>query len=85
MNKVGYYVNDEDKGCFRIFAPYCDTLAVELDRTHRIIELQKQNDGYFTAVTDKLPEGILYWLVKNGREYLPDPYSKYQPFDVHST
>ena len=70
MNKVGYYVNDEDKGCFRIFAPYCDTLAVELDRTHRIIELQKQNDGYFTAVTDKLPEGILYWLVKNGREYL---------------
>lgn len=85
MNKVGYYVNDEDKGCFRIFAPYCDTLAVELDRTHRIIELQKQNDGYFTAVTDKLPEGILYWLVKNGSEYLPDPYSKYQPFDVHST
>ncbi len=85
MNKVGYFINDEGRGCFRIFAPFCDTLAVELDRTHRVIELQKQDDGYFTAETDKLPEGILYWLVKNGTEYLPDPYSKYQPFDVHST
>lgn len=84
MNKVGYFVNAENKGCFRIFAPFCDKLQVELDHTHRRIDLTKGSDGYFTGTTDILQEGTLYWLVKNGAEFLPDPYSKYQPFDVHS-
>ena len=85
MNRVGYFINEMGRGNFKIFAPFCQNLAVELDKTHQRIELQKQDDGYFTAETDKYPEGTLYWLVKNNTDYLPDPYSKYQPFDVHST
>lgn len=84
MATVGYYTDENGKGNFRIFAPYCDTLAIEIDRTHERIELQKQNNGYFVAQTRALEEGCLYWLVKNGTNYLPDPNSRYQPFDVHS-
>lgn len=84
MTNVGYFIDEQGKGNFKIFAPLCDSLAVELDLSHERINLTKQPDGYFTAQIDPLVPGTLYWLVKNDHEYLPDPYSKLQPFDVHS-
>ncbi len=85
MAKVGYYIDEQGNGNFRIFAPYCNSLAIELDSNHARIELTKQKDGYFTTTIQALPEDTLYWLVKDNELHLPDPYSKYQPFDVHST
>jgi maltooligosyltrehalose trehalohydrolase len=84
MPKLGYFEDENGNGNFRIFAPFCKTLAIEIDRTHEHFELNKQDDGYFTTTIRALKKGSLYWLVKNGTEYLPDPNSKYQPFDVHS-
>lgn len=83
MKKVGYY-SENGKGYFNIFAPHCSTLEVELDNSHKRYNLTKHDDGYFYAEIPQLQEGELYWLVKDGQQYLPDPYSKRQPFTVHS-
>lgn len=83
MAKVGYFIDEEGVGNFKIFAPFCDSLAVELENTHERITLTKQQDSYFVGKTKPLPNGCLYKLVKNNTDYLPDPYSKYQPLDVH--
>ena len=83
LPKVGYYLKNKDTASFKIYAPFCDSLAIELDDSHQRIKLNKQPGHYFTADITPLPEGTMYWLVKNGTDVLPDPYSHYQPFDVH--
>lgn len=83
LPKVGYYLKNKDTASFKIFAPFCDSLAIELDDSHQRIKLNKYPDHYFKADISPLPEGTMYWLVKNGTEFLPDPYSHYQPCDVH--
>lgn len=84
MAKIGYFKDQDGNGHYRIFAPFCDSLTIELDKTHEKIELQKDSNGYFDSKIKTLPNGTLYWLIKNNKDYLPDPTSKYQPFDVHS-
>ena len=84
MAKIGYFKDQDGNGHYRIFAPFCDSLTIELDKTHEKIELQKDSNGYFDSKIKTLPNGTLYCLIKNNKDYLPDPTSKYQPFDVHS-
>lgn len=84
MAKIGYFKDQDGNGHYRIFAPFCDSLTIELDKTHEKIELQKDSNGYFDSKIKTLPNGTLYWLIKNNKDYLPDPTSKYQPLDVHS-
>lgn len=84
MAKIGYFKDQDGNGHYRIFAPFCDSLTIELDKTHEKIELQKDSNGYFDSKIKTLPNGTLYWLIKNNKDYLPDPTSKYQPFDVHN-
>ncbi|MGN1393043.1 MAG: malto-oligosyltrehalose trehalohydrolase [Succinivibrionaceae bacterium] len=82
MKKLGYYT-ENNKAYFNIYAPLCNTLSVELDKDHTHFELEKNKDDYFYGEIPLLEEGELYWLVKNDYQYLPDPYSKRQPFNVH--
>ncbi len=67
---------------FRVFAPRKHAVAVLLVESGREIALSATDDGHWTADTDRLPPGTLYWLVVDGRQ-LPDPASRCQPQGVH--
>jgi maltooligosyltrehalose trehalohydrolase len=55
----------------------------ELLTGNEVLPLQKGEEGYWTAQTDRLPAGSRYTFRVNGKEELPDPASLFQPEGVH--
>lgn len=82
MVKLGHYY-ENDKSCFRIYAPQKKSLAIEIDGNKKTIPLTKQDDGFWIGSCERLPEGTLYLINIENNKSLPDPTSRYQPFGVH--
>ena len=61
MVKLGHYY-ENDKSCFRIYAPQKKSLAIEIDGNKKTIPLTKQDDGFWIGSCERLPEGTLYLI-----------------------
>ncbi|MFC2003947.1 malto-oligosyltrehalose trehalohydrolase [Chloroflexota bacterium] len=74
----------QDRTRFLVWAPFRERVEVHIvDPQERILFLDKDNLGYFQAVTEGVPPGSLYFYRLNGEKEYPDPTSRYQPRGVH--
>src|ERR1044071_3829645 len=68
---------------FRVWAPEPRQIALRLESggsggRARDIDLEKEDDGYYSALVDDAPAGTRYRYVLDG-DPLADPASRYQP------
>jgi maltooligosyltrehalose trehalohydrolase len=66
---------------FRVWAPKCDHLQVQLV-DEAAVQLQPEDGGYFSGHVPSAREGSLYWYVIGG-DRRPDPASRFQPDGPH--
>jgi maltooligosyltrehalose trehalohydrolase len=70
----------------RVWAPNCRTVEVAIlreGRAERIAPLDREPDGYFSAVVDDVSAGDCYWYQLDGERRRPDPFSRFQPSGPH--
>lgn len=69
---------------FRVWAPLRQDVALKLlGASERIIPLEAEPGGYWSAVVDGITAGTLYQILLDGDLLRPDPASRYQPQGVH--
>lgn len=69
---------------FVVWAPFCERVDVHvITPPQRILPLQKDEQGYFTLVTESIPAGSFYMYRLDGNGEYPDPASRFQPQGVH--
>lgn len=69
---------------FSVWAPEKDQMFLYLQTSdERVVEMQKDEDGYFTATVDKIEAGVRYRYAPDGAGPYPDPASHFQPEGVH--
>ncbi|CAA9557016.1 MAG: GH13_10 / GH13 / GH13_9 / GH13_36 / GH13_ 37 / GH13_11 / GH13_8 / GH13_1 [uncultured Thermomicrobiales bacterium] len=76
---------DEDGVTFAVWAPDARRVEVELvaNDSVRVVDLDPSGDGRYSAHVAGLGPGALYRFRVDGNGPFPDPYSRYQPVDVH--
>src|SRR5208283_6024891 len=86
---IGAEVLPEGGVHFRVWAPKCDSVAVELSedpefsgRTTKLLELQAEAQGYFSGEAAQAKRGM-YYKFKLPAESFPDPASRFQPAGPH--
>jgi maltooligosyltrehalose trehalohydrolase len=80
---TGAKVTGSGKCVFSVWAPLHDTMVLHIVQpTEQCIEMQKDEQGYFTAEVTT-PAGTRYFYQANGGKDVPDPASQYQPEGVH--
>ncbi len=70
---------------FRVWAPKCSTVSVEIQRgaaTHSH-ELSRDEPGFFFGSISDASPGDCYWYVLDHKLKRPDPTSRFQPDGVH--
>ena len=81
-----------ENGCqFTVWAPLADQAAVEIVEHQQesisvpteLLEMEKDEYGYWRTHAPDLPAGTLYKYQLNGEASWPDPASRYQPQGVH--
>ena len=75
-------VLSESKLSYRVYAPYVESLELDFKGLGRF-KAERDELGYFSLEVDGVKEGQEYKLILNGKEEIPDPLSKYQPYGVH--
>jgi maltooligosyltrehalose trehalohydrolase len=88
---VGAEVLPEGGVRFRVWAPRCQALEVvieggpgfEPDTGPRVVEMGREDGGYFAATTTGAGPGTLYKYRLDGGEAYPDPASRFQPEGPH--
>jgi maltooligosyltrehalose trehalohydrolase len=70
---------------FRVWAPLSEAVSVEivLAEKPRIIGMEKDAYGYYTANGEDLNAGDCYFYLLNNKCRYPDPASRFQPSGVH--
>lgn len=68
---------------FRIWAPKHPKLTLIFEKGHDPIEMERDNDGYFSAVAEVGPGSNYKFKLPSGDAF-PDPASRYQPQGVHA-
>jgi maltooligosyltrehalose trehalohydrolase len=69
---------------FTVWAPNANTVDVQiLGSPERLIPLQQQPEGYWSARVADVEPGTLYLYRLDGEEGKPDPASQFQPQGVH--
>lgn len=66
---------------FKVWAPDAQSLEVEIDGAHHV--MQRDANGYYSATVDGAKAGDRYRYRIDGRDSHPDPCSRYQPEGVH--
>ena len=66
---------------FRVWAPSCFSLELHFLQDNRVIAMEQQSEGYFSATQDIEP-GKSYFYRLNGATDRPDPASRAQPEGV---
>jgi maltooligosyltrehalose trehalohydrolase len=69
----------DDSCVFRVWAPEKETLTLHLDDGKRVVDMHKEEDGYFSVSVSGVKAGARYFY--EGK--YPDPESAYQPEGVH--
>ena len=81
----GAVVQQDGSTTFRVWAPACASLILELneDGAARSVPMQPANDGFFQIDVAECADGTRYrFRLPNGNAR-PDPASRYQPEGVH--
>jgi maltooligosyltrehalose trehalohydrolase len=69
---------------FRLWAPKLQRAEVALeDKNSRTLSLVRHDEGWFELVTREAYSGTHYNFQIDGRLKVPDPASRFQPFDVN--
>ena len=69
---------------FTVWGPNLDSAAVQLvSQENRLIAMEQQDGGYWTAIATEVQPGTCYFYQLNGGEFRPDPASHCQPEGVH--
>lgn len=82
--KVGAEYLEERKTRFTLWSPTAKNVEVLLKEKDRYEPLQKDGNGYWTAVIEDVKPGTLYKYRLNEQDEFPDPASRSQPEGVHS-
>jgi maltooligosyltrehalose trehalohydrolase len=67
----------------KVWAPQAENVAVQLQDSKSILELQRSDAGYWTLETHDLKPGGMYTISVDGGQPFPDPASLSQPDGVH--
>jgi maltooligosyltrehalose trehalohydrolase len=82
MNLGAHYKDNQCRFC--VWAPPAQTMSVKLlAKPERLIPMQKDDKGYWSAAIDDVPPGSLYCYHLDGERERPDPASFFQPDGVH--
>jgi malto-oligosyltrehalose trehalohydrolase len=71
---------------FGFWAPSVAAVQIEFRESHKTTDRQAMQDiggGWFEAVLENRPAGTLYSYVLPDGTRVPDPASRFQPYDVH--
>jgi malto-oligosyltrehalose trehalohydrolase len=82
-NPHGPEVRPDGTVRFRLWAPACDRVQLELAGEPCPLNLSPIGGGWFELITGRAGVGSLYRFVLPGGMRVPDPASRYQPDDVH--
>jgi maltooligosyltrehalose trehalohydrolase len=79
---LGHHYDAAGRSAFRVFAPRAGRLNVAIVGQAPPLRLTRDELGYWSGHTDRLPHGTRYLFELDGRRY-PDPASRFQPEGVH--
>ncbi len=80
---LGANFTGDDLVRFKVWAPYCKKVSVELQKNHKLFKLQKDEQGYFSASIKGVSEGDEYFYILDGKRKRPDPVSRLLPQGPH--
>lgn len=73
-----------EKASFSVWAPLKKKMLLHLVHPEdKLIELSKEDNGYWRLLDEELPPGAKYYLRPDEEEDVPDPASAFQPEGVH--
>jgi maltooligosyltrehalose trehalohydrolase len=72
----------DGKTRFRLWAPARARVRAELDGDGELLELERDDTGWHSAITDRARAGTKYRFVFDDGSKIADPASRYQPDDV---
>src|SRR5690349_10395944 len=67
---------------FRLWAPAQDLVRIEIEGEPELLDLERDNAGWHSAVTTRAGAGSRYRFVLGDGSRIADPASRYQPDDV---
>lgn len=73
---LGANFKDKDSISFKVWAPYCKKVSVEIQSNKKTFKLEKDEQGYFSATVKGLNENDEYFYVLDGKKKRPDPASR---------
>ena len=82
---LGARTIEADRVQFKVWAPFTNTVAVELvDQDRTAIPMQPTSQGYFEVTVDGVGPRARYRYLLEGKKARPDPASRFQPEGVHA-
>lgn len=83
--KLGANLQPDGSATFRVWAPRAGKLDLRLMREGHddVIEMQVDEQGYFSTTVQNVQAGTKYFYVINNEKERPDPASRSQPLGVH--
>lgn len=79
---IGINFNDKGEAEIKVWSPTAEQVALTVNDAR--IDLNKENFGYWSAITSKIQNGTRYKILVNNNDY-PDPASLSQPDGVHGS
>lgn len=77
------YISDQ-RCQFSVWAPERKSMILHIVfPAERTLEMNRDEDGYFSITTDHIAPGTKYFFMPDGTEDYPDPSSHHQPEGVH--
>lgn len=85
MSGLGAYYDARTGSCrFRVWAPFRKNIELRLlGNNDRLVSLEKDGDGYWSAIVQDVGPGVRYLYRIDGELDRPDPASRCQPEGVH--
>jgi malto-oligosyltrehalose trehalohydrolase len=79
----GAHVLGDGRVRFRLWAPPCDSVQLELHGIRNLVPLERAGGGWHETVTELAQAHSRYRYVLPDGTRVPDPASRFQPHDVH--
>jgi malto-oligosyltrehalose trehalohydrolase len=83
VTRHGAQVLDDGRVRFRLWAPACESVSLELHGIRNLVALERLEDGWHEIVTELAQAHSRYRYVLPDGSRVPDPASRFQPQDVH--
>src|ERR1700761_6209856 len=79
----GAEVQSDGSVRFKFWAPAAKSVHLELEDMQSVIALESRDNGWQELVTNQAAAGSRYKFVLPDGTRVPDPASRFQPFDIH--